>query len=128
MLTTRSRLVWAAAGAIAAHAAATTRSRIGWRMGGGSDGGRGQAFGPASEGLAAGTRQLSVGKPSSFHAFKPPARCASYGRPAACAISEAVADRFPGRPGDTTPAPPRSGHEARSEPRQPERERLSEAL
>src|SRR2546430_7075835 len=109
MLTTRSRLVWAAAGAIAAHAAATTRSRIGWRMGGGSDGGRGQAFGPASEGLAAGTRQLSVGKPSSFHAFKPPARCASYGRPAACAISEAVTDRFPERQANTTRRPAGSG-------------------
>src|SRR5256886_14726897 len=115
MLTTRSRLVWAAAGAIAAHAAAATRSRLGWRMGGGSDGGRGQAFGPASEGLAAGTRQLSVGKPSSFHAFKPPARCASYGRPAACAISEAVTDRVPERQGDTTRRAPRRGNVTRAE-------------
>ncbi len=69
----------------------------------------GQAFGPAAEGFAAGARQLSVGKPSSFHAFMPPARCASYGRPAACAISEAVTDRFPERQANTTRRPAGSG-------------------
>src|SRR5665213_4607922 len=50
-----------------------------------------------------------VGIPAAFQPNMPPARCLSYGRPAACAASDAVTERLPERQAKTTCLPFGSG-------------------
>src|SRR5262249_22110241 len=89
---------WATAGAIAARMAATPAKQVD----------RSMDAGLRIEWSDAGY-QLSVGSPTAFQAMMPPARWASYGSPADCAISDAVTDRLPERQANTTWRPCGSG-------------------
>src|SRR6185437_9734372 len=71
-------------------------------------GARGRGPRGAVEGLRR-RLHVSIGSPAAFQARMPPAKCASYFRPAACAACEAVTERRPERQANTTCLPLGSG-------------------